>query len=42
MLGHDTSAIRADGLVKRYPGDVTALDGLSFSARPGRSSACWA
>ena len=35
MQGHDTSAIRADGLVKRYPGDVTALDGLSFSVEAG-------
>src|SRR6187200_333372 len=35
MHGHDTSAIRADGLVKRYPGDVTALDGLSFSVEAG-------
>ena len=35
MLAHDTSAIRADGLVKRYPGDVTALDGLSFSVEAG-------
>jgi ABC-2 type transport system ATP-binding protein len=31
MQGHDSSAIRADGLVKRYRGDVVALDGLSFS-----------
>jgi len=35
MQGHDTSAIRAHGLVKRYPGDVTALDGLSFSVEAG-------
>ena len=35
MLGHDTSAVRADGLVKRYPGDVKALDGLSFSVAAG-------
>jgi ABC-2 type transport system ATP-binding protein len=35
MLPHDTPAIVADGLEKRYPGDVTALDGLSFSVQPG-------
>jgi ABC-2 type transport system ATP-binding protein len=35
MLPHDTPAIVADGLEKRYPGDVTALDGLSFSVEPG-------
>jgi ABC-2 type transport system ATP-binding protein len=35
MLPHDTPAIVADGLKKRYPGDVTALDGLSFSVEPG-------
>ena len=35
MLPHDTSAIVADGLEKRYPGDVTALDGLSFSVEAG-------
>ena len=28
-------AIAADALVKRYPGDVTALDGVSFSVEPG-------
>ena len=28
-------AIEADGLVKTYPGDVTALDGLSLSVRAG-------
>ena len=35
MLTHDTTAIRAEGLVKRYPGDVVALDGLSFSVAAG-------
>ena len=35
MLPHDTPAIVADGLEKRYPGDVTALDGLSFSVEAG-------
>jgi len=28
-------AISADGLVKRYPGDVTALDGISFTVESG-------
>jgi ABC-2 type transport system ATP-binding protein len=28
-------AIVADGLVKRYPGDVVALGGVSFSVEPG-------
>jgi ABC-2 type transport system ATP-binding protein len=28
-------AISADDLVKRYPGDVTALDGITFSVEPG-------
>ena len=35
MLSNDTSAIVADGLEKRYRGDVTALDGLSFSVETG-------
>src|SRR5262245_16628622 len=35
MIRHDTPAIVADGLEKRYPGDVTALDGLSFSVESG-------
>ena len=35
MLPHDTAGIVADGLEKRYPGDVIALDGLSFSVEPG-------
>ena len=35
MLTHDTTAIRAEGLVKRYPGGVVALDGLSFSVAAG-------
>ena len=35
MLLHDTAAIVAEGLEKRYPGDVTALDGLSFSVEAG-------
>ena len=30
-----SAAITADGLVKRYPGDVTALDGISFQVEPG-------
>jgi ABC-2 type transport system ATP-binding protein len=28
-------AIAAEALVKRYPGDVVALDGISFSVEPG-------
>jgi ABC-2 type transport system ATP-binding protein len=35
MLRHDTAAIVAEGLEKRYPGDVTALDGLSFQVEGG-------
>ncbi len=35
MPTHDTRAIEADGLEKRYPGNVTALDGLSFSVETG-------
>ena len=35
MLPHDTPAIAAEGLEKRYPGNVTALDGLSFSVEAG-------
>jgi ABC-2 type transport system ATP-binding protein len=35
MPSNDTPAIVADGLEKRYPGDVTALDGLSFSVEAG-------
>jgi ABC-2 type transport system ATP-binding protein len=35
MQRHDTAAIAADGLEKRYPGNVTALNGLSFSVEPG-------
>jgi ABC-2 type transport system ATP-binding protein len=35
MLAHDIPAIVADGLEKRYRGDVTALDGLTFSVEPG-------
>jgi len=30
-----TNAIEAEGLVKHYPGDVTALDGLSFAVEEG-------
>ena len=30
-----SAAITADGLVKRYPRDVVALDGVSFSVEPG-------
>jgi len=29
------AAIEADGLVKTYPGDVRALDGVSFTVEPG-------
>ncbi len=35
MPMHDTPAIVANELEKRYPGDVTALDGLSFSVEAG-------
>lgn len=35
MQGHDSSVIRADGLVKRYGRSVTALDGLSLDVAPG-------
>jgi ABC-2 type transport system ATP-binding protein len=35
MHGNHSSAITADGLTKRYPGDVTALDGLSFEVAAG-------
>jgi ABC-2 type transport system ATP-binding protein len=35
MQVHGTSAIEADGLVKTYPGDVTALDELSFRVEAG-------
>ena len=35
MPTHDTRAIEADGLEKRYPGNVIALDGLSFSVETG-------
>ena len=30
-----SAAITADGLVKRYPRDVVALDGVSFSVEAG-------
>jgi ABC-2 type transport system ATP-binding protein len=30
-----TAAIEAEGLVKTYPGDVLALDGVSFAVEPG-------
>src|SRR5215211_3564826 len=30
-----SSAIEAEGLVKEYPGDVLALDGLSFAVQEG-------
>jgi ABC-2 type transport system ATP-binding protein len=30
-----SNAIEADGLVKEYPGDVRALDGLTFAVREG-------
>ena len=30
-----TNAIEAEGLVKHYPGDVKALDGLSFVVEEG-------
>jgi ABC-2 type transport system ATP-binding protein len=35
MPRHRSSAIVAEGLEKRYPGDVTALDGLSFDVEAG-------
>ena len=38
MIGQkDTAAaaITADVLVKRYPGDVTALDGITFAVEAG-------
>ena len=35
MPVHDTNGIEAEGLVKRYRGDVTALDGLSFAVGAG-------
>ena len=35
MHGHDSNSIEAVDLVKRYPGGVTALDGLAFSVEAG-------
>jgi ABC-2 type transport system ATP-binding protein len=35
MRQHDSSAIAAYELTKRYPGDVTALDGLTFEVTAG-------
>ncbi len=35
MQVHDSNSIEAMGLVKRYPGGVTALDGLAFSVEAG-------
>ena len=35
MHEHDSNSIKAIGLVKRYPGGVTALDGLAFSVEAG-------
>jgi ABC-2 type transport system ATP-binding protein len=35
MHGDHTGAIEAQGLVKTYPGGVTALDGISLSVRGG-------
>ncbi len=35
MQGHDTNAVVAEALTKRYPGDVTALDGLDFAVAQG-------
>jgi ABC-2 type transport system ATP-binding protein len=35
MMGDDTRAIEARDLVKTYPGDVRALDGISLSVRGG-------
>ena len=35
MMGDDTQAIEARDLVKTYPGDVRALDGISLSVRGG-------
>jgi ABC-2 type transport system ATP-binding protein len=34
-MQHSSLAIEADGLVKRYPRGITALDGLSFAVQPG-------
>src|SRR6266508_2787195 len=34
-MSPSTTAITVDGLVKTYPGDVRALDGLGFSVRAG-------
>src|SRR5262245_49761105 len=35
MMSDDTGAIEARDLVKTYPGDVRALDGISLSVRSG-------
>jgi ABC-2 type transport system ATP-binding protein len=35
MIGDDTRAIEARDLVKTYPGDVRAVDGISLSVRGG-------
>ncbi len=35
MLPDSSTAIAAEGLVKRYPGDVTALDGLGLDVEAG-------
>ncbi len=35
MRADHSSSIRVDGLVKRYPGDLTALDGIAFDVAEG-------
>ena len=35
MQGHDSNGVLAEGLTKRYPRDVTALDGVDFAVAPG-------
>src|SRR5437870_10367249 len=34
-LSHDGAVIRTEGLVKVYPGDIRAVDGLDLALRPG-------
>ncbi len=34
-LSHDGAVIRTEGLVKVYPGDIRAVDGLDLAIRPG-------
>jgi ABC-2 type transport system ATP-binding protein len=35
MQGHDSNGVLAERLTKRYPRDVTALDGVGFGVAPG-------